>query len=352
MKGTLVLAISTALLIASPACGQEPGDESRSTVPLATSPVPAPTSVSVAPSATPPSPIPSSIATPVPSPTPAEDPGYGGFFFDRDDDSIVYIYLVNPSQEAAEEVARRRIGNILRGRNVKEIRPLKARYTWEQMHMWRDRIADTGVFSLPEWVTYDIDEELNLIEIGIDCESNRERVEREIQDRLTSANIPVDVVLVVVRMRPTASGPFRFECAPAEKIDPVTGVSSPGFGGMFWEGEWPSPPTLNVYMLEPSRKAAEDLALQVVGQENLERVSEVRALQGQYTWEQLLGWYWQVETAGLNVPGARLVPDFMEQKNRLMVEIDSDRNSRAEVEIEDLLDLLGIPLEAVVLQER
>ena len=72
----------------------------------------------------------------------------------------------------------------------------------------------------------------------------------------------------------------------------------------------------------------------------------------QYTWEQLLKWYRLIKSAGLDVPGARLVPDFMETRNRLVVKIDREQNLSVESEVEDVLKQFEGPLEAVVFEEE
>ena len=84
----------------------------------------------------------------------------------------------------------------------------------------------------------------------------------------------------------------------------------------------------------------------------MERVSRVHAVQGKYTWEQLLEWYQLIKSDGLDILGADLFPDFMEEKNRLTVEIDPDRNPRVGAEVVNALKRLGVPTEAVLLEER
>ena len=282
-----------------------------------------------------------------------EGPGYGGHYIDPIDD-VVYVYLVNPSPEAVEEVTITHLAPaVYRGMTkIREVRAVKANYTLRQLERFYDQLRDSGIWDIPELTTSDVDEGKNKLEYGINCEHNRDRVQQQIHDLLSRENIPADAVLVTVWGELQMWGPTEYECAPPEAIDPTTGVSSPGFGGMFWErgasGSW----TLNVYMMEPSQQRAEDLALQVAGRERVERVAQVRAVQANYTWEQLLAWYRLIRSNGLDISGADLIPDFMEEKNRLIVEIDPDRNPGVEAEVEDLLDLLGIPLEAVVLQER
>ena len=293
------------------------------------------------------------MPTPIPTPTPVEGPGYGGHFIDPDED-VVYVYLVNPSPETVEAVTITHLGPaVYRGMTkIREVRPLQANYTLRQFERFQHQLFNAGIWDIPELTTSDVDEGNNKLEYGINCEHNRDRVQLEILDLLSRENIPADVVLVTVKGELQTWGPTEYECAAREVIDPGRGVSTPGFGGLFWEqgatGSW----TLNVYMIEPSQQGAEDLALRVVGRERVERVSRVRAVQGNYTWEQLLEWYRLIRADGLDIAGADLIPDFMEENNRLMVEIAPDRNPGVEAEVEDALGLIGVPTEAVILRER
>ena len=358
VNGTLAYFLTTILLIASMACVLISSHSASSRQTPTASTVFNPTSAPVPPSSTPvPSPTPSPSATPehtpVPTPTPVEGPGYGGHFIDPVE-NVVYVYLVNPSPEAVEEVTITYLAPaVYRGMTkIREVRPLQANYTLRQLERFYDQLRDSGIWEIRELTTADIDEGKNRLEYGINCEHNRDRVQRQIHDLLSRENIPADAVRVTVQGRVQFGGPSRFECAPPEVIDPSTGLSSPGFGGLFWEqgatGSW----TLNMYMIEPSQQGAVELALQVVGRESVERVSRVHAVQGKYTWEQLLDWYRLIKSDGLDILGADLFPDFMEEKNRLMVEIDPDRNPRVEAEAVNALKRLGVPTEAVLLEER
>ena len=129
-------------------------------------------------------------------------------------------------------------------------------------------------------------------------------------------------------------------------IDPVTGLSSPGFGGLFRESD-----TLNLYLLDPSQQKAEELALEIVGWDILEGARGVRALQGQYTWEQLAEWGDTLRKPMYEVRGVDRIPFSDETRNRLTVRIDREQNPNVETEIENLLKQLGVPREAVVLLE-
>ena len=358
MNVYLPIATVVALLVASLACGMTSSSTPTAPVTPTSSPVSTPASTPPSPTATPaPSPTPTEATTteptPVPTPTPVEGPGYGGHFIDPEDNSIVYVYLVNPSPEAVREVTSTHLAPaVYEGiKKIREVRPLQANYTFRQLQRFSDKLRDSGVWDIPEVTSSDVNEGINQIEYGIDCEQNRDRVQQQIHDLLSRENIPIDAVKVTVRGRVQFGGPPKFGCAPGEKIDPATGVSSPGFGGMFWElgtsGSW----TLNVYMLEPSQQKAEELALQVIGRDNLDRVSTIRALQGKYTWEQLLEWFYLIYSAGLDVPGADLVPDFMDEGNRLIIEINREHNPDVEAEVEVALEQWGIPTEAVHLED-
>ena len=225
-----------------------------------------------------PSPTPSPSATPEPTPfptsTPVEGPGYGGHFIDPVD-NVVYAYLVNPSPEAVEEVTITHLApaEYRRMTKIREVRPFQANYTLRQLERLYDHLFSAGIWNFREVAMTDVDEWTNKLQYGIDCEHNRDRVRMQIHDLLSRENIPIDAVTVKVQGRVQFGCPSKFKCAPPEAIDPSTGLSSPGFGGLFWEqgatGLW----TLNVYMIEPSQQGAEELALQVVGRESLERVS-------------------------------------------------------------------------------
>ena len=105
--------------------------------------------------------------------------------------------------------------------------------------------------------------QLNRIEVGIDCEANRDSVNQRLPSLLSGSGIPTRAIKVTVYPREFfPEYPDDFECASPEIFDPVTRISSPGFGGLFIDFDTD---TTSVYMLEPSQKKAEELALAVVG---------------------------------------------------------------------------------------
>ena len=109
MRSMLAVVIASMVIALTVGCGQMPEGPPTSDETPAPTPSSRPTLTPIAPAATPvTSPTPASTATPVPHPiptaTPVEGPGYGGHFIDPEDNSIVYVYLVNPSPEAVREV--------------------------------------------------------------------------------------------------------------------------------------------------------------------------------------------------------------------------------------------------------
>ena len=359
MQSMLSVVIAASVLAVIVGCGSTPGGPPTSAATPAPTSQPSPTIAPIAPTATPvptPALAPTVISapTPIPTATPVEGPGYGGHFIDPEDDSVVYVYLVNPSPEAVREVTSTHLAPaVYEGiRKIREVRPLQANYTFRQLQRFYDRLRDSGVWDIPELTMSDVDEGINQVEYGIDCEHNRDRVQQQIHDLLSRENIPIDAVRVTVQGQARfPESPARFECAPPEVVDPVTGVSSPGFGGLFR-----SSGALNVYMLEPSQQGAEDLALAVAGRDVLEDrhrgPSEIRAVQGQYIWKQLLEWYETITGSGFAIQGVYpydVWPD--PTRNRLRIETDRERSRNVESEVEELLKQLGVPREAVVLVE-
>ena len=109
---------------------------------------------------------------------------------DPNDNSILYIYLVNPSQAAAEAAAVRYFGHD-KLRSIREIRPLQAQFTLKQLREWYDKdLIEARPLSLPEVTLTDLDEGKNRIEVGVGCERDRDRVREELQKRLTSLIMP------------------------------------------------------------------------------------------------------------------------------------------------------------------
>ena len=131
----------------------------------------------------------------VPDPSPIlQEAGYGGTFRDPDDRSIVYIHLVNPSQEAAEEAALRHLSPYLL-RNISEIRPLKALFTIEQLKTWHESIGDEVRSILAvRLVIYAFERNRLIIEVTRKDDSE---VVKKILDILTRHEVPHTAVIIL-----------------------------------------------------------------------------------------------------------------------------------------------------------
>lgn len=294
-------------------------------------------------------------ATPTPpptSPTPVEGPGYGGYYRDREDKSVVHVYMVNPSREAAEHMERTRFRSVVYDGPTKvgEVRPIQADYTFRQLQIWHDRLLSSGIWGIPGLTSSDVDERTNRVEFGVDCERNRNRAERDVYAIVSRENIPAEAIRVSVTGRAyPATMPIPFECAPSEVVDPLTGRSSPGFGGLYIDRD---SRTILVYMLEPSQQKAEELAFEVVGREAMEENPNVRAMQGQYTWTKLLEWHDAIGKSSAKVRDVNLSPVYPDQeRNRLVFWKDQQWSPDLEKEFQGLLDQLGVPRDAVVLRD-
>ena len=191
--------------------------------------------------------------------------------------------------------------------------------------------------------------QLNRIEVGIDCEANRDSVNQRLPSMLSGSGIPIKAIKVTVYPRAFfPEYPDDFECPAPEVVDPVTGISSPGFGGSFIDFDTD---TTNVYMLEPSQKKAEELALAVVGRDLLKEYPDVRPFRGQCTWEQLVEWWYRIIDDPTNIQGASFGPGGFHAdpyRNRLVVEIRREENPDVDTDVGDFLERIGVPREAVV----
>ena len=295
--------------------------------------VPAPSGLEATP--TPGSPDPS----PTPSPPSLEEAGFAGLFLAPDDNSILYVYLENPSQAAAEAAAAKHFG-IARMQHIREVRPLKARYTMKQLAQLKTgySLLQDLMSSLPEVNSSVNSSSLDLkryrIVIGVDCESDLDPVRMALKKGAPPLGVPIEAVVVEVRERPR----YRlggFECISAETIDPATGLSTPGFGGLYWESD-----VVYVYLLEPSQEVAEELVIEQWGRKTFESLQGVRAVQGTYTWAQLLEWYEAIDYHSVSVDSRR---------NRLTIEVRPEEEGSAERRIKAILSRHAVPCEAVLL---
>ncbi|MEM0208290.1 MAG: hypothetical protein QW360_01735, partial [Thermofilum sp.] len=137
-------------------------------------------------------------------------PAFGGMFFDRDDNSVLYVYLLNPAQKAAVEAA---ITAVL-GPSLpdllppREVRVLQGQYSFRQLKQWHDRMM--ALFALSGVLMTDIDDGNNRLVVGVESLEIRDTVEQEL-DKL---GIPREAVLIketspVVPTSDTLNGYYR-----------------------------------------------------------------------------------------------------------------------------------------------
>lgn len=121
----------------------------------------------------------------------------------------------------------------------------------------------------------------------------------------------------------------------------------PGFGGFFLDAQDNS--IAYVYMLDTTQQAlAEEAARIMLGRERFDReIREVRVLQAQYSIGQLGEWYALVSSSVHSVKGL-VSTDLNEGENRIALRFVARPGVRQEVEA--LLDSLGIPREAIIIE--
>jgi len=127
--------------------------------------------------------------------------------------------------------------------------------------------------------------------------------------------------------------------------DPFAEVAQrvPAFGGMFFDDQG----VLNVYLLGLSQRGAVEEAITAVfGSEAVQ--GGIRVLQGQYGFLQLTEWHNRISAEVLGLPGVVLT-DVDDAKNRLTIGVEELQ--RVQSQIEELLARLGIPREAVIIEE-
>ena len=131
----------------------------------------------------------------VPDPSPIlQQAGYGGTLRDPDDRSILYVRLVNPSQAAAEEAAERYVSPYLL-KEIREIRPLKAPYSVEQLEMWHESTRDE-IRSIPAVRLFGYPMERNRLIIEVNRKDDVNAV-RKILDILTRHEVPHNAVIIL-----------------------------------------------------------------------------------------------------------------------------------------------------------
>jgi len=116
-------------------------------------------------------------------------PAFGGMFFDENDNSILYVYLLNPEQKVEAERAIAKVfglERVPRGR----IQVLQGQYSFLELKQWHDRLID--VLVIPGVTLTDIDDAKNRLTIGL--EKMDMRTLRILEQELANLGIPLEVV--------------------------------------------------------------------------------------------------------------------------------------------------------------
>ncbi len=131
------------------------------------------------------------------------------------------------------------------------------------------------------------------------------------------------------------------------------GEKEPGFGGMFLDSQDNS--ILYVYSLSPERVREASAAITEIFGPKAVSGREVRVIQAQYSMTQLTEWYKPMSHAvRAKVGGKKAVPGLVgtsirESENRLFIGVENVE--AAQPLIEEILEELGIPMDAVIIQE-
>ena len=131
----------------------------------------------------------------VPDPSPLlQEAGYGGTCRDPEDRGILYVRLVIPSQEAAEEAVERYESPYLL-KEIREIRPIKAEYSIEQLKEWHESVADE-IRSIPAVGLWNYAIERNSLTAFVSRKDDGEVV-RKVLDILTRHEVPHGAVVIL-----------------------------------------------------------------------------------------------------------------------------------------------------------
>lgn len=327
----LLPAVATILLLGSgTGCDRSSGGtsftpdgevEARSSLP---SPTPEPTAAPAQATATP-SPTPAPTTTQVPSPTQTPAPTTTPVPSPTQTPSPTTTPVPTPTSTTTPTASSD-----------------ERRWTSEELKRWESK-ALVLLDDLDVLTYWGINRVEARIELAIVCERDMALVERI----LTENGIPSGAIALHVVKMDVDWGPDEFYCIPPEVVDPVTGISKPGFGGFDVEDD-----VAYIYLLEPSQELGEKLVTDETTSSWVEEKGEVRVLQGRYTWEQLVEWY-ELIRGGAWHPGTNLrTKPLVTRYNRIELERRYGFDPLDTPKIEEELSRLGVPCDAVFLSEE
>ncbi len=128
-------------------------------------------------------------------------PGFGGMFFDPEDNNILYVYLLDPAEkEAAEEAMAEVFGPKLIPPGG--IQVLQGQYSMAQLIEWYELMRD-AVWSVPGVAGTDLHEGKNRIVIGM---YPRRGAREEMEAALATLGIPSKAVIIEVECKGSGEG--------------------------------------------------------------------------------------------------------------------------------------------------
>ncbi len=120
-----------------------------------------------------------------------ENPGFGGYYRDRDDRSIVTVFMTDVSKrEIAERAARAAVKD---PESIREVRIVQADFEFTDLAEWYRLLKEHLWVAVDEITSSCISEQTNRIEIGISDLSAQDKVTKV----LNELGIPVDAVRIV-----------------------------------------------------------------------------------------------------------------------------------------------------------
>ena len=132
------------------------------------------------------------------------------------------------------------------------------------------------------------------------------------------------------------------EAAAPDQMDVAALV--PGFGGYFLDES--GAPT--VHLTDVSQRGAAEQALAAFLEDRGFTAADLQVRQGAYAYAQLYAWYRQARADVFSVAGA-ILGDVDEANNRIRVGV---ANATAAAAVQDAIAQLGIPSDAVIVEER
>lgn len=388
LRRYLVPALAVSAAVLGIGCSLEPDNvtvPSPSATPVVTRGTPPISAPTTPPSATSRLFPPGTLPTPVPT---RVNPNYGGHYFSSSDPDKLIIFMKEPSQQSAEELALQLVGPD-RFNELTEVQalpgmfPLRLRRIWHDQ-LWEDapnikdiliRYRVTG----PEYGMFEFQNTSHHDRIiaRVNRQENMELFIRVVRNRMVLLGIPqgaveFDLAIVITPAAPPPTSTPPPTATPAQKLcgehipkntaarwEPGTDAYwdlrlldlAPGYGG-FFNNEDGS--ILYVYMLDTSQKQIARQAFEQFRPDLISEGLEFRILQGQYDMEQLHRWKSCIQGAENSGDLFFSHVAVRDEANRVFIclfEHTDERLIRGDSQdTRNELQEIGVPLEAVLLQ--